>query len=758
VGNFVFWRRLIEKRERKRIVLLFSAFINIHFCCLLLCERVCEKLSVQSLSFFLLVSREREREMWSDDNMADSILENIGHAESVMSDRDVTETYDRSLKVMVGSLSCDNTFDRVLDALNSYSPKRKRSPRLKRHPINDDYFHDDKGVLKFDDLYITKRNNKVRSKRKSSPKKKKKRSKRRTSNRNDRILFSHFRAKAVLFRRWRKYSEKRKLVRKVISIFELSARKGRLFRACVKWTLFTMESRERDRELDSKQEILRSKHLNPIRKRSYLLRWRDAYRTRDKTARFVSERRRQTVMRCFLRVWNSRIPNTELLRCAREFRHRKVLLQWHRRSRFAARKRDAEIKWALVRAAKALRTWKIRAEQRRERRIQRSEITARFLRTSRLRRGLRVLIREGKLRRRYDAVRIHRIRTLWNQWILASQSLRLQKKERLRQILERVFRSGERGQLYDAMCRWRRICRVQNMIAVSMLKSDRAVKTLRFRVWRTHVRRVRRIRDLSRVVSGNQKRALQVMIMSEWRKARKLRYVTRKIESQRREKILFRWRKKFRLRSIIGYASRIRERDKLEALIRWRRAARRMRVIEFWNLSESFERWTRITRLHGTQQNAITLSWRVSAMRVGRTLRNVRRSRVSVFRVWFSKWLDFMSNQARDRVVTSRCRAIIKKRVLGAWRRSLFVQRIRLRRKELIDDEGKEELVDGVLMDGNFSSLSLRDVSSSSSSSSSMMACRSPSRCAHRISPPSKQSPLRFRAPPCFDVFTTHGK
>lgn len=347
----------------------------------------------------------------------------------------------------------------------------------------------------------------------------------------------------------------------------------------------------------------------------------------------------------------------------------------------------------------------------------------------RLRRGLRVLIRECKLRRICNVVIKRKVNIVWKRWVLASQALRMRQKERLRDILQRVFRSGQRGRLFDAMSRWRRVCRVQNMIAVSIVKSDRAVKMLRFRAWSTYTRNVRRIREVERALSMTRKRRLRVAILYEWRKSRKLRNTTREMESRRRKTVLSRWRKKCRLRSIIGYASRIRERDKLEAFVRWKRATRRTRVIEFWNLSESFVRWTRIASLRSRN---VTLSWRVAALSVGRMLRDVRASRIPVLRLWFSRWLEFMSIQYRDRICVVKCRALMLRRILGSWRRALVVHRLRRRRQDCIAKE-----------DSASSSRCIDD-----DNSSQLTPYRSPSHSTHRASPSSKLSPAQFRAPP----------
>ena len=241
--------------------------------------------------------------MWSDDDAADSILESIGHAESVMSERDASETYDRSLQVMIGSLSRDS-FDHVLDTLNSPSKQSFLSDEV-----------DNVGKLKFEHLCKDKdthnrRIHRASKKKRKSPRRKKSSSKRKsfkkTNKNKDEILFSHFRAKAVLFRRWKSYTKKRKLVRKVIGIFEMSARKGKLYRACVKWMYCTMASREYDRELHTKLERVRNRG-NVFRTRSFLLRWRHKFRSRNETARIVSEKRRESVLRCFLRIWTSRV-------------------------------------------------------------------------------------------------------------------------------------------------------------------------------------------------------------------------------------------------------------------------------------------------------------------------------------------------------------------------------------------------------------------------------------------------------------------
>ena len=648
-----------------------------------------------------------------------------------MSGRD----YDRSLQVMIGSLSHDIS-DHVLDSF----PPEKQSFQS--------YEADNVRVMKFEDLYEDTNRHKQRNHRSRKKKRKKKRksptrrkSSKKTNKDTDAILFSHFRAKAVLFRRWRTYSKKRRIVRKVIEIFEMSARKGKLYRSCVKWTMFTMASKERDRELYSTLELVRDR-VDMFRRRSYLLCWRQKLLSRNETTRVVSDRRRESVLRCFLRIWTSRVPNSDALRRAREFRHRRMLIRWHRRSRFAARRRDAEMRLTFMKAVQMLRMWKRRAERARENRINRRHISEEFLRTNRMRRGLRALIRECKLRRICDVVMKRRVKIVWNRWILASQALRSKQKERLRQILERVFRSGQRGRLYDAMSRWRRICRVQNMIAVSMVKSDRAVRKLRFRDWSVYTRRVRRTRELGRALSMTRKRDLRVKILCEWRRSRKLRYVTRKFESRRRKCILSRWRKKCRLKSIIGYASRIRERDKLEALIRWRRTTRRIRVIEFWNLLESFERWTCVARL---QSRNVALSFRVTALSVGRTIRDVRASRIPVLRSWFSRWLTFMSMQFRDRICVTKCRALVLRRILISWRRALFTRRLRIRRQECIVKENSEAL----RMQPLSSSMMMQHGSDFTPRRSS--SCRK----AHRASPPSKLSPARFRAPPCFDVFTS---
>ena len=101
--------------------------------------------------------------MWSDDDVADSILESISHAESVMSGRDVSDTYDRSLQVMIGSLNGDSTYDHVLDALTS--------PTGKQSFLSNEA--DDVGVMKFEDLYEDTDRHKHRNHRSRKKKKKK---------------------------------------------------------------------------------------------------------------------------------------------------------------------------------------------------------------------------------------------------------------------------------------------------------------------------------------------------------------------------------------------------------------------------------------------------------------------------------------------------------------------------------------------------------------------------------------------------------
>ena len=53
------------------------------------------------------------------------------------------------------------------------------------------------------------------------------------------------------------------------------------------------------------------------------------------------------------------------------------------------------------------------------------------------------------LRRICNVVIKRKVNIVWKRWVLASQALRMRQKERLRDILQRVFRSGQRGSCLD---------------------------------------------------------------------------------------------------------------------------------------------------------------------------------------------------------------------------------------------------------------------------------------------------------------------